>query len=232
MAYESFVPPAGYTFEYLDECGSSNDLAFQRGAGAIVCAGRQTAARGRMGRRFSAEEGGLYFSLCVKPLCEMKEAPALTALAALAVRDAIGGSAKIKWPNDILVEGKKVCGILSEAREGLIVFGIGINISNELPGELERAGRIQAEPEALLKAITERIAQIVAAYPGNREELLQDYAFKCCTLGRMVDIVYRGMPMSGFACSVDKHGGLMVMTQENRTVVTIYSGEASFEPAD
>lgn len=228
MAFENFNAPAGYFFEYLPECESTNDLAFEKGAGAIVCAGRQTKARGRMGRSFSAEEGGLYFSLCIKPPCEMKDAPALTALAALAARDAIGGKARIKWPNDILLEDKKVCGILSEARNGLIVFGFGINIENELPPELDQAGRVAAKAEELLTAIAERMAEIVKDYPNNRETLLQDYAFKCCTLGRMVDVTYRGMPMYGFACSVDKHGGLMVMTQENRTVVTIYSGEATF----
>lgn len=228
MALESFVPPAGFRYRYVPECVSSNDLAFAEGTGAIVCAGRQTGARGRMGRSFSAEEGGLYFSLCIDPGCVLKEATALPALAALAVRDAVGGAAKIKWPNDILVDGRKVCGILTEAREGLIVFGIGINLKNPLPEELTQAGRLDREPEELLSAICERLAKITAEYPGNREELMQDYAFKCCTLGRMVDISYRGMPMSGFACGVDKNGGLMVMTQESRTVVTIYSGEASF----
>lgn len=230
--FENVKVPEGYSFEYLSECESTNDLAFAKGAGAIVCAGRQTKGRGRMGRSFSSEEGGLYFSLCIKPGCPLKEATALPALAALAVRDAIGDSAKIKWPNDILVDGRKVCGILTEARGELIVFGFGVNIRNELPEELSQAGRVDMEAQTLLEAISERMARIVAEYPENRETLMQDYAFKCCTLGRMVDIVYRGMPMSGFACSVDKHGGLMVMTQESRTVVTIYSGEATFASGD
>lgn len=228
MAFESFQAPAGYSFEYLPVCPSTNDLAFQKGPGSIVCAGRQTAARGRMGRSYSAEEGGLWFSLCVQPPCALKEATALPALAALAVRDAIGGAAKIKWPNDILLDDKKVCGILTEARGELIVFGIGINLQNELPEDLPQAGRIDRKAEELLSAVCRRLAEIVAGYPENRESLMQDYAFQCCTLGRMVDITYRNMPMSGFACSVDKHGGLMVMTQESRTVVTIYSGEATF----
>lgn len=226
--FENVKIPEGYSFEYRPECESTNDLAFEIGAGAIVCAGRQTKGRGRMGRSFSSEEGGLYFSLCIKPNCPFKEATALPALAALAVRDAIGGAAKIKWPNDILVDGKKVCGILSEARGELIVFGFGINIQNKLPEELSEAGRVDMDARALLEAICERMARIVAEYPENRETLMQDYAFKCCTLGRLVDVTYRGMPMYGFACSVDKHGGLMVMTQENRTVVMIYSGEATF----
>ncbi len=228
MWFESFQPPKDWRFAYVDECASTNDLAFEQGAGSIVCAGRQTAARGRMGRSYCAEEGGLWFSLCVKPPCPLKEATALPALAALAVCDAIGGAAKIKWPNDILVDDKKVCGILTEARGELVVFGFGINLQNELPVDLPQAGRTEAEPAALLGAICSRMVEILADYPQNRESLLQDYAYKCCTLGRMVDITYRNMPMYGFACSVDRHGGLMVMTQESRTVVTIYSGEATF----
>ena len=228
MAYENLRVPEGYSFEYLSECASTNDRAFELGAGAIVCAGRQTAARGRMGRSFSAEEGGLYVSLCVKPACEMKDAPALAALAAVAAADAIGTKSEIKWPNDILLDDKKVCGILSESRNGLLVFGFGINLKNPLPEELTRAGRVDAEAEELLQKLIDRMTDIVAQYPSNREELLQQYALHCCTLGRMVDVTYRGMPLYGFACGIDKHGGLMVMTQESRTVVMIYSGEATF----
>lgn len=228
MPFETYQPPEGYTFYYTDECESTNDLALSYGAGSIVVAGRQTAARGRMGRSFSAEQGGLYVSVCIAPPCEMKDAPALAALAALAARDAVGGKAKIKWPNDILAEDKKVCGILSESKNGLLIFGFGFNLSNELPAELTQAGRIDAEPEMLMQTLMTRFAAIIAGYPENREALLQDYALQCCTLGRMVDVTYRGMPMYGFACGIDKHGGLMVMTQESRTVVMIYSGEATF----
>lgn len=228
MVYENLRVPEGYSFEYLSECASTNDRAFELGPGAIVCAGRQTAARGRMGRSFSAEEGGLYVSMCVKPSCEMKDAPALAALAALAAADAIGPKSEIKWPNDIQLAGKKVCGILSESREGVLVFGFGINVNNPLPEELTQAGHVDGEAQDILQRLIDRMSGIVAEYPGNREELLQQYALRCCTLGRMVDVTYRGMPLYGFACGIDKHGGLMVMTQENRTVVMIYSGEATF----
>lgn len=228
MPYESYTPPEGYSFEYLAECASTNDEALRRGAGSIVVAGRQTAARGRMGRSFSAEDGGLYLSMCAPLPCPPADAPALAALAALSACQAIGEGALIKWPNDIMLTNKKVCGILCEMREGCLIFGFGVNVENELPAELTEAGRVNASREALLDAITHRMADTLAGYPENREALMDVYAKKCCTLGRPVDVTYRGMPLYGYAFAVDKHGGLMVMTQENRAVVTVYSGEATF----
>lgn len=228
MPYESFVPPRGYRFEYLDACASTNDEAFARGPGSIVIAARQSAGRGRMGRSFSSEEGGLYLSLCAPLPCSAREAPALAALAALAACEAIGEGAQIKWPNDIMLTGKKVCGILCEMRGDGLIFGFGVNVDNALPAELTEAGRVSAGRESLAEKITQRMAAILSGYPENREELMDAYAKKCCTLSRFVQVTYRGMPLYGYAFAVDKHGGLMVITQESRTVVTIYSGEATF----
>lgn len=228
MPYESYTAPEGYSFEYLAACASTNDEALRRGPGSIVVAGRQTAGRGRMGRSFSSAEGGLYLSLCAPLPCAPSEAPALAALAALAACEAIGGDAQIKWPNDIMSTSKKVCGILCEMREGCLIFGFGVNVENELPAELTEAGRVPAAREELLAKITHRMAAILSGYPENREALMDVYAKKCCTLGRPVEVTYRGVPLYGYAFAVDKHGGLMVMTQESRTVVTVYSGEATF----
>ena len=227
MNLSGYKKPEWYSFEYLSECVSTNDEAFARGDRHIVVAGHQTGARGRMGRTYSAEEGGLYVSVCVAPPCEMKDAPALAALAALAAKEAISDSARIKWPNDILMNGKKVCGILSEARQGLLVFGFGINIDNQVPDDIPNVGFVEGKAEEILQKLTDKMAEIVAGYPANREELMQQYAFNCCTLGNNVSVIYRGMPVSGMAFSVDKHGGLMIMPTDSRTVIIVYSGEAT-----
>lgn len=228
--FESFTPPAGFQFEYHEEIGSTNDRAKELGAGWIVAAGRQTAGRGRMGRSFSSEPGGLWFSVSVKPDCPFSETFTLPVVAAVCARNAIGGKAKIKWPNDILVDDKKVCGILCEAREGVITLGFGINLKNALPADLPQAGHAKGDAGTLLRTIADSLAAAVAAYPGNRAEMVQAYCEHCLTLMKHVDVVYRGMPLYGFACAIDKNGGLMVMTQESRTVVTIYSGEATIVP--
>lgn len=224
---KNFVPPAGFQFEYHEEIGSTNDRAKTLGAGWIVAAGRQTAGRGRMGRPFSCQDGGLWFSVAVKPDCPFSESFSLPVAAAVCARNAIGGEAKIKWPNDILVDGKKVCGILCEAVNGVIVLGFGINLKNALPDDLPDAGRVEGEPEVLLRRIVEELALLLREYPENRPTIIQAYCEHCVTLMKYVDVVYRNMPLYGFACAIDKNGGLMVMTQESRTVVTIYSGEAT-----
>lgn len=228
--FKNFQPPVGYQFEYHEELGSTNDRAKELGAGWIVAARRQTAGRGRMGRSYSCEAGGLWFSMAVKPDCPFEETFTLPVAAAICARNAIGGKARIKWPNDILVEGKKVCGILCEAVNGVIVLGFGVNLENELPEDLPQAGRTAGEPAAILTAITHALAKLLEDYPQNRADIVQAYCEHCDTLMKHVDVVYRGMPLYGFACAIDKNGGLMVMTQESRTVVTIYSGEATVVP--
>ncbi len=225
---KNFQPPEGYRFEYHEELGSTNDRAKELGAGWIVVAGRQTAGRGRLGRSYDCERGGLWFSMAVKPDCPFQETFSLPVAAAVCARKAIGGKAKIKWPNDILIDGKKVCGILCEAVNGVIVLGFGINLENPLPEELPEAGRAEGKtPLELLTAITHELAELTAGYPDNRPAIIQAYCEHCLTLMKYVDVVYRNMPLYGFACAIDKNGGLMVMTQESRTVVTIYSGEAT-----
>lgn len=225
--FKNFTPPEGFRFEYHEEIGSTNDRAKELGAGWIVAAGRQTAGRGRLGRSFSCEEGGLWFSMAVKPDCPFEESFSLPVAAAVCARKAIGGKAEIKWPNDILVDGKKVCGILCEAVNGVIIMGFGINLKNDLPDDLPDAGRVDKDPVELLSSITGELSRLLAGYPENRPEIIQSYCEHCMTLMKYVDVVYRNMPLYGFACAIDKNGGLMVMTQESRTVVTIYSGEAT-----
>ena len=222
----------GWDYTYLPETGSTNDEAFRLGPGHVVAAGRQTAARGRLGRVYSAEEGGLWFSVALRPDCAPAQLTPLPALAAVAVREALGDKTMIKWPNDIFLDGKKICGILSELRDGVVVLGIGINLTNALPPELTEAGRAQADAGELLLAIMRRLDDILAGYPANADSLMPRYSQHCLTLGKYVDCVYRGMPLHGFACGVDNSGGLMVMTQESRTVVILYSGEATLSLPD
>ncbi len=141
----------GKTVEVHDSLDSTNNY-LKRNAGEdpderIVLSEEQKQGRGRLGRSWDSPKGtGLFFSLRLKPAITMEESFKLTGIAAAAVVEALeevaGVSAKIKWPNDILVGGKKVAGILTEASgepEGVnyIILGIGINVNNrDFPGEL------------------------------------------------------------------------------------------------
>jgi BirA family transcriptional regulator, biotin operon repressor / biotin---[acetyl-CoA-carboxylase] ligase len=124
------------------------DLSLQEGPhGTVVIAEEQTAGRGRMGRTwYSEKSSGIYVSVLLRPPLSPAAAPILTLLAGLAVAEAIrsvtGLSVDIRWPNDVLVNGKKVCGILTEMQAELdrlhrVVLGIGINVNHrEMPEEL------------------------------------------------------------------------------------------------
>lgn len=117
----------GRPYRYLETCPSTQrELASGDPEGAVVAAGHQTAGRGRLGRVWEDEAGAaLLFSLLLRPAVPPDRLPGLTIAAAEAVAEVLGG--EVKEPNDVLLEGRKVAGILGEAREGAVVLGIGVN---------------------------------------------------------------------------------------------------------
>jgi BirA family biotin operon repressor/biotin-[acetyl-CoA-carboxylase] ligase len=216
--YEQLKAPAGYTLIHRRETGSTNDEALRLGAGHLVVAEAQTAGRGRMNRPFPSPVGGVYLSLALTPSGSLRDAYyGLRAAAAVSVCRALGPSAKIHWPCDILVGDKTVGGILCEAQDGVLVLGVGL-----------RADLVETAPtpEVLAQDIVNHLAELSAAWPDNQSQVIQEYCDRCVTLMKHVDVVYRGMPLYGFAFAADRVGGLMVMTQESKTVVTIYTGDA------
>jgi BirA family biotin operon repressor/biotin-[acetyl-CoA-carboxylase] ligase len=138
----------GKPVERFDEIDSTNDAlkrAAKHGAahGTLYVAESQTRGRGRQGRTWLGERGeSILASVLLRIDCEPRKLPPLALVAGLSARDAIGGAAKIKWPNDVLIEGKKVAGILVEAvltgtRVDAIVVGVGINVhQRSFPAEI------------------------------------------------------------------------------------------------
>jgi len=124
--------------------------------GAVAVAEHQTEGRGRLGRTWVDEPGrGLLFSVVLRPPRPVARWPELTLVAARAVQEAIGPGAAIKHPNDVLVDGRKVAGILAEAGER-VVLGIGINVG-AIPWE--GAGMVERDRLALLVDVLERLEQ-------------------------------------------------------------------------
>ena len=140
------VLPPGWTLAAFDSIGSTNDEAAQRAAagaseGLVVWALRQVSGRGRRGRTWVSPAGNLYCSTVLRPACPADRAAQIGFVAALAVADTIAGrlphnDISLKWPNDVLVDGAKICGILPEssvAADGRIehvVLGIGLNVAS------------------------------------------------------------------------------------------------------
>ena len=139
-----------YAFQSV---GSTMEVAHELAAegapeGTLVFAQRQEQGRGRWGRAWESPEGGVYLSLIVRPSRPQGEIPQLSLIAGLAMAKAILQTtnlfASIRWPNDLLLGGEKVCGILLEAKNGTAVIGIGINVSTDPSGLPEIATSLHA----------------------------------------------------------------------------------------
>jgi BirA family biotin operon repressor/biotin-[acetyl-CoA-carboxylase] ligase len=154
---ESVLPLLGGRFgrpyRYLERCESTQrELAADAPEGAVVVAEEQTGGRGRLGRRWlAAPKTSLLFSLNLRPAVETARLPELSVVAGRACAEAIRAVTRlepeVKLPNDLLVAGRKLAGILAEARENRVVLGIGINV-NVPPDELPRG--VDTEPTSLL----------------------------------------------------------------------------------
>ena len=240
----------------LPRVGSTNDEAKRLAAqgaveGTVVVAEEQSAGRGRLGRRWVAPPGTcLLCSILFRPALRLSETVQLTMLCALAAADALqevaGLHAALKWPNDLLVAGRKLAGLLSESgvtgeRVDYVVVGMGINV-NVPPQELgrldSRATSVLAETgrrvernlllASLLTGVEERYYQLQAGHSPHAE-----WAARLATLGRTVTVTAAGGQISGTAEAVDEDGALLVRTPDgtlHRLLagdVTLRGGEAS-----
>jgi BirA family transcriptional regulator, biotin operon repressor / biotin---[acetyl-CoA-carboxylase] ligase len=198
---------------HLRATTSTNDRAralAQAGAphGTLVTAAVQSAGRGRQGRLWSAPPGrALLLSIVVR------DPPTLLPLAAgLAVADVAGAGARIKWPNDVLVDGRKVAGILSEGRpqDGWAVLGIGLNVAlriEDLPPELQdTAGTLGLSPSELEPTLEHLLASLERTLALDPATLLDAYRARDALRGQAV----RWTTGHGRAAGIDGEGRLIV----------------------
>lgn len=233
----------------MDSTNSSATLWAQAGAphGALVQADAQTAGRGRRGRTWSSSPGkGLYLSLILRPQIESGQVPQLTILAALAAAQCIerecGVAVQTKWPNDILLHGHKIGGVLTEAdfaggRVHFVVVGIGLNINlttADLPPRpifpasslLLATGR-----EWPLQRITEVwLEEFSLLYHGYQNGTWlasrDDFQQRCLGLGEPVTVTTETEKYYGLALRLDDDGVLIVQTANGpRRVI---AGDVSF----
>lgn len=246
----------GRAIEWHEAVGSTNDLAWERRAagmpsGLVIGAETQTNGRGRRGRRWASPHGlGLWFSVLLAPPLSGKEAPVLTLFAAVAaaraVRRVTGLPAGIKWPNDILVDEKKVCGILVESSAELgrlthAVVGIGLNVAvpeTALPPEARaQAASLSTLADRplgradLLVALLEELDlwyhRLVEAGPGP---VLEAAGALSLTLGRPVRVHGAGCDWDGEATGLADDGALLV-TRPDGAVEPVYASEVSLRHA-
>jgi BirA family biotin operon repressor/biotin-[acetyl-CoA-carboxylase] ligase len=198
---------------HLRATTSTNDRARElahAGAphGTLVTAGEQSAGRGRQGRMWSAPAGSALLLSLV-----LRDPPELLPLAAgVAVADVAGADARVKWPNDVLVDGRKVAGILAEGRpqDGWAVLGIGINVAvdlEDLPPELhDTAGTLGLAPADLEPTLARVLDALEATLALDTTTLLARYRERDALSGR--DVAWAGG--SGRARGIDGEGRLVV----------------------
>lgn len=241
---------SSYSVVYEDETDSTNNkakLLAEKGASdkTIIIADSQTAGKGRKGKSFESKKGqGIFMSILLRPGISPTKASMITILAAAAVRcgiyNATGLECNIKWPNDIIYDGKKLCGILTEMNTEMeyinyVIAGIGINVSNEVfDKELSKVA-------TSLKIITGKeykrsniIAAVTECFDKYYEEFLKvedlsfiraDYEPYLINIGRRVKIIGVKESYEAVAIGIDNDGELIV--ERNGKMEKVISGEVS-----
>ena len=228
--------PAIRFYEEIDSTNRAASEWASQGApeGSIVVADHQPAGRGRLDRQwFSPPGGSLLFSLILRPSIVTEDLGLLNLAAATAVCGAVaeeGVEPKVKWPNDVLVDGRKVAGILSEAslvsnRAAGLILGVGINVNvaeETFPQELrEAAGSISiatGRSHDRVEILTSFLQHFSGLYDGMPEKppsvILNAYRPLCDTLGREVRVELQSGSIEGKAVDIDPSGGLVLESGE------------------
>ena len=242
----------GQPLYFYEETDSTNDRIRELAAedapeGALAIAERQTAGRGRRGRAWEAPAGtGIWMSLLLRPNIPPAQASVLTLLAGLAISEAIeqetGLQAGIKWPNDILLNGRKLVGILTEMdcdmeRIHSVTLGMGINVQTEVFSQeleniatsllLESGKRFDraALTDAILKVFAGLYAEFLAA-DGSFAPFTERYRRRCLNIGREVRVI-GGETYLATALDITPEGELLVRRKDTGKTEVVFSGEVS-----
>ena len=241
----------GHPIYFYAETDSTNNRIRQlavEGAveGTLAVAEVQTMGRGRRGKQWSSPVGsGAWFSLLLRPDIPPAEASVLTLLGGLAVcralEDISGMQPVIKWPNDILLNGKKLVGILTEmdcemSQVHFVVLGIGINVNTKaFPPELEEVATslfLESGKTFSRKLVVQKTMERLEEYydiflaAGGFAPLLDEYRRRCVTLGREVTVLEEKSFLAT-ALDVTPEGELLVRRSDTGEEMVIYSGEVS-----
>ncbi len=230
----------------IDETTSTNDLAKEyarggEGEGTVVVALHQSQGRGRIGRSFfSPAEVGIYMSVILRPKFTGEEGLLITSFSSVAVCRAINkvcqAKPKIKWVNDVYLNNKKVCGILTESvidngKVKYVILGIGINVNGmDFPEEIspiatsiEKETGEKQDKEALLIEIIKELDNLYENY--QKGEFLKESRELSCVLGKEIKVIRGNESYTAKAIDIDDSGRLIV--EKNGEKEALGSGEIS-----
>lgn len=214
--------------------------------GTLVVADSQTAGRGRRGRVWESPQGeAVYMSLILRPQAEAAQVSGLTLVMALAVAQALESleivGCRIKWPNDLVMNGKKLCGILTElhmeqGKVGDVVIGVGINVSQtNFASEIasvatsiyQESGK-RIDKDILIDAVMVAFAQNYAIYQKTYDmtNLITDYHAFLANCNQEVRVLDPKGEYEGIALGINLRGELLVRKQDD-TIEEVYAGEVS-----
>lgn len=238
-----------FTLEKVDSTQNSLRRIAEGGEreGTIVIAMEQTHGKGRLGREWLSPKGGLWFSLLLRPKLPPTELHKLTLLFGLAVAksfERLGLDPHLRWPNDVLIGGSKVCGILMEVsaepeRINYVLVGIGVNANFSAPllgGDLsERSATLmdalgrKVDRTLLLASIlgeSERLYD--EAISGGFEVIIREWKERSCTIGSRVTVTSSGKPLKGVAEDLDQNGFLAVKLADG-SLISVSSGDVQID---
>ena len=242
----------GREFHFYKEVGSTNLIARElgrkgEGEGTVVVADAQTAGLGRAGKSWFSPSGvNLYLSVLLRPPVLAREATILSLVGAVATTEAMrreGALAFIKWPNDVLIEGRKAAGILAEAdfrgeHIDYVALGIGVNLNVSRAVLKKGLGKV-AEGATSLKEVMGKeldrarfaaalLSQLEAWYQryvqGGRDLILRAWLERSMMMGRRIQVKINGRTLTGIVWGLDEYGLLLLRTDKGR-VETITTGE-------
>lgn len=245
----------GRELKYYEQIDSTNSILKQfapdAAEGTVVVADSQTAGRGRLGRTWTSEPGkGIWMSILLKPQLHPSEVKTLTLVASIAVCNALESlgikGLGIKWPNDLLIGEKKVCGILTELsaevdRVGWVIIGIGLNVNHleqdfghELSSiatslRMNIEGRKTLDRSALTSGIINALEEVYNTYVQNGScRIAEEWKRWDLTLGNMVCLTTPEGELIALATDIMPDGRLVVK-KEDGTTLEVLSGEISLK---
>jgi BirA family biotin operon repressor/biotin-[acetyl-CoA-carboxylase] ligase len=227
---------------YFPEVSSTMDIArdmARKGAPhfSVVIAGRQTSGRGRLRRSWHSSDGGLYFTLILRPDLPLQWCSRVNFAASLAlcrvIRKLTGLNAAVKWPNDLLIDGRKLSGMLSEMEAvaemvSFVSVGIGINVNNDPTAVEPNAcslfqllGKPVSRKEILARFLNE-LQTYLDRSDGNLEKAVSEWKELTCTLGRNVSVITPQETSTGLAIDIDPAGALILKLADGSLKKVLY----------
>lgn len=226
-----------HTFEEVNSTNEEAKKLADEGAkeGTVVIAEMQKKGKGRLNREWVSPKGGLWLSIILRPDFGSEEASKITMMAGVAAVESIiypGLDARIKWPNDVLINGKKICGILTEMRShnknvDYVVLGLGINANfdlEELPEQIRGSAtslRYELGKDVNIQGLLQQIIKEVDYYydilkSGKSNKIVGIWKKQCDTLGRNVRIITQNETIEGIALDIDDKGALAVRAGDGK----------------